>query len=183
MQDFEVGSVDHLTDAEILAHRDAAIAQMRWLRQYTLQLIDSVPQQQWYEQPAGTPTHVAWQVGHLAVSQYGLMLFRQRGRAAGDLEIMPGWLRKRFGRGSSPMPCDGDAPAPATLLEYLHRIHQQSLEESSQLSATTLREPVDLPYAAFPNKLGALLLCPIHESIHAGQIGLVRRLLGYPPLR
>ncbi len=184
MQNFEVGCVDDLTDAQILTHRDAAIAQMRWLRQYTMQLIDSVPQQRWYEQPEGAPTHLAWQVGHLAVSQYGLLLFRQRGRAPGDLELMPGWLRKRFGRGSTPMPPDSpDAPSPATLLHHLQRIHQQALSESARLDAATLREPVDLPYAAFPNKLGALLLCPIHESIHAGQIGLLRRQLGYPPLR
>jgi signal peptidase I len=44
-------------------------------------------------------------------------------------------------------------------------------------------EPVDEPYAAFATKLGALLFCPAHEMLHAGQIGLLRRLLDKPPLR
>ncbi len=37
-----------------------------------------------------------------------------------------------------------------------------------------------MPYAAYPNKFGALLFCPMHESIHIGQIGLIRRGLGLP---
>jgi hypothetical protein len=40
-----------------------------------------------------------------------------------------------------------------------------------------------MPYAGYPTKLGALLFCPLHEMIHAGQIGLLRRLMGKPPIR
>jgi uncharacterized damage-inducible protein DinB len=31
-------------------------------------------------------------------------------------------------------------------------------------------------------KRASLLWCAQHELVHAGQIGLLRRLLGYPPL-
>ena len=41
-----------------------------------------------------------------------------------------------------------------------------------------LDEPVDEPYALFPTKLGGLYFCAAHEMMHAGQIGLLRRLLG-----
>ena len=77
-----LGSAEHvtddLTDAGLLAGRDQVLAQMAWAREYTLRLIDSVPKELWYTRPSGAATHVAWQVGHLAVSQYGLMLFRHR---------------------------------------------------------------------------------------------------------
>ncbi len=102
-----------LTDAAVLAGRDQAIAQMRWMRQYSLQLIESVPTELWYVIPPGNATHLAWQVGHMAVAQYGLMLFRQRGRVESDLELMPGWLRKNFGRGSTP---SADVDDPKTQL-------------------------------------------------------------------
>jgi hypothetical protein len=148
-----------------------------------LQLIDSIPIELWYVRPENADTHLAWQVGHLAVSEYGLMLFRQRGRAPGDLELMPGWLRKQFGRGSQPAPSSQNMPTPSELLDRLHAIHQQSLQEARQLSCATLREPTDMPYAAYPIKLGAMLFCPIHEALHAGQIGFLRRLHGLPPLR
>lgn len=163
--------------------RDGVVAQMTWARQYTLQLISSVPQPLWYEKPAGVPSHLAWQVGHLAVSQYGLMLFRQRGRAPGDLELLPGWLRKRFGRGTQPGPLDAKSPTPEELLDRLQKIHEQALSEVAGLTSAQLAEATDMPYAAYPIKLGALLFCPIHEGLHAGQIGLLRRAHGLEPIR
>ena len=45
------------------------------------------------------------------------------------------------------------------------------------MTADVLLEPVEMPYAAYPIKLGAILFCPLHEHIHAGQIGVVRRAL------
>jgi hypothetical protein len=185
MQPFATSPIDPLTEASVLAARDHLIAQMRWTRQYTLQLIESVPHELWYVQPAGACSHLAWQVGHLAVAQYGLMLFRQRGRAEGDLELLPGWLRKSFGKGTSPMQA-ADRPAAATptgLLDLLAAIHEAALRETATYTYASLLEPTDMPYAAYPVKLGALLFCPIHEGIHAGQIGMLRRLHGLEPLR
>lgn len=182
MQDFET-SDRQLSEEELIQGRDQVITQVRWIRQYSLQLIDSVPQELWYQKLEGLATNIAWQVGHLAVSQYGLMLFRQRGRSPGDLEIMPGWLRKQFGRGSTPMDFSEKAPSPSELLDRLKAIHEQSLSEVEQLPAETLAEPTEMPFTAYPIKLGALLFCPLHESIHAGQIGVLRRALGLEPLR
>ena len=183
MQSFGDLDPQQLSDDQLLRGRDQVLEQMSWTRQYSLQLIESVPKELWYQPASGTASHIAWQVGHLAVSQYGLMLFRQRGRAAGDLELMPGWLRKQFWRGTSPSASAEGMPTPDELLTKLARIHQQSLEEVAQLSATTLREPTDMPYTAYPIKLGALMFAPLHESLHAGQIGLLRRLHGLDPIR
>ncbi len=183
MEAFSSLSAEQLTDEDLARGRDQVVAQMSWMRQYSMQLIESIPGELWYLQPAGAQTHVAWQVGHLAVSQYGLMLFRQRGRSPGDLELMPGWLRKQFGRGSTPAASAEGMPTVAELLEKLVQIHQQALDEVSNLPAESLREPIDMPYAAYPNKLGALLFAPLHEALHAGQIGVLRRLHGLAPLR
>ena len=94
--------------AQVLGMRDGAIGQMEFARTYTLGLISEVPEELWQSPPAGIPSHFAWQIGHLAVAQYGLMLFRQRGRAEGDVELMPGWFRKRYSRGTSAL----DDPSP-----------------------------------------------------------------------
>ncbi|MEO8269689.1 MAG: DinB family protein [Aureliella sp.] len=183
METFPTISPDQLSDSDLLRGRDQVLHQMRWARHYTRQLLDSIPLDLWYHQPSGATTHVAWQVGHLAVSQYGLMLFRQRGRAAGDLEVMPGWLRKQFGRGTVPASTAQGQPSPEELLARLAAIEAQVLAELPSCTAESLREPIDMPYAAYPIKLGALLFCPLHEALHAGQIGLLRRLLGLDPLR
>lgn len=183
MESFKTASVDSLTLEDVASGRDLVLEQIAWTRQYTLQLINSVPRELWYEQPAGAETHLAWQVGHLAVSQYGLMLFRQRGRSPGDLELMPGWLRKKFGRGSTPAKSAEGMPTADELLSRLEQIHSQSMVEARNLPAETLLEPIDMPFAAYPIKLGALLFMPVHESLHAGQIGLLRRLHSLAPIR
>ena len=161
----------------------AAIGQIRFARDYTLELLEATPKDRWFEIPAGLPTHVAWQVGHLTVSQYGLLLFRIRGRQPEDLELIPGRFRKAYGKQSSPNPDPSSQPSPDELLDRLQRVFQLGLAEIESVSAEVLLEPVDMPYAAYPNKLGAILFCPLHEHIHAGQIGILRRALGLEPIR
>ena len=46
-----------------------------------------------------------------------------------------------------------------------------------------LSEAPPAPYAIEPTKLGSIFFCSAHEMLHSGQIGLIRRLLGRPPLR
>ena len=167
----------------IAAMRDGVVGQMRFAREYTLNLLSSVPDSLWNVIPNGGTSHIAWQVGHLAVSQYGLMLFRQRGRAEGDLDLMPGWLRKKFGRGTVPPKEASEIPSKDELLTSLNRIHQASMTLVPTLGTELLSEATEMPYAVYPIKLGALLFCPLHESIHAGQIGMLRRLHGLDSVR
>lgn len=172
-----------LSDDLVLSMRDSALQQLIWVRQYMMQLVESVPLELWHTIPAGMHSHVAWQVGHIAVAEYGLLLFRQRGRTPEDLELMPGWLRKQYGKGSDPAAIVESVREPAELLTRLSEIHDESLKTVSALTAATLREEIDMPYAVYPAKLGAVMFAPIHESIHAGQIGFIRRGLGLDPLR
>ena len=161
----------------------AAIGQIRFARTYTLELLEATPREHWYTIPSGLPTNIAWQVGHLAVSQYGLLMFRIRGREPEDLDLIPGRFRKAYGRGSTPNEDPSVQPSPSELLQRLDRVYQQGLGEIESLSSQVLLEPVEMPYAAFPIKLGAILFCPLHEQIHCGQIGLLRRALGLEPVR
>ena len=57
------------------------------------------------------------------------------------------------------------------------------MSELREIDPSVLLEPVDMPYAAYPTKLGAILFCPLHEQIHAGQIGVLRRAMGLEPVR
>lgn len=160
-----------------------AVAQIQCARNYTLELLNATPVESWFQIPEGYPSHVAWQVGHLAVSQYGLLMFQIRGRQTQDLEIIPGRFRKAYSRGSRPNPDSEGQMTPDELLERLHTIHERSLAEIRATSPETLLEPVGMPYVGWPVKLGAVLFCPLHEQIHAGQIGLLRRGLGLDPVR
>ena len=73
-------------------------------------------------------------------------------------------------------------PSPR-VRETLDRVHAQVRQELPGCPEERLDETVDQPYAAFSTKLGALLFCAHHEMLHAGQIGLLRRLIGHSPVR
>src|SRR5690606_10947032 len=85
------------TPAEAGVMRQAALGQICFARQYTIELLAATPPERWFEIPPGSVTNIAWQVGHLAVSQYGLLLFRIRGRRPEDLDLIPGRFRKAYG--------------------------------------------------------------------------------------
>ncbi|MBB3207583.1 hypothetical protein FHS27_003408 [Rhodopirellula rubra] len=161
----------------------AAIGQIQFARQYTLELLAATPQDRWFEIPNGSVTHIAWQVGHLAVSQYGLMMFRIRGRRPEDLDLIPGRFRKTYGRGGKPPLSSDGQPTPEELLAKLELVHRTAMDEIASLDPNSLLDEVDMPYAVYPCKLGAILFCPMHESIHAGQIGVTRRHLGLESVR
>lgn len=160
-----------------------AIGQIRFAREYVLGLLDETPHELWFDIPEGLPSNIAWQVGHLTVSQYGLLMFRLRGRAPEDLELIPSRFRKAYSRGSKPSSDASKQSSPEALLERMSEIYERSLIELAKVSPETLMEPVEMPYAAFPIKLGAILFCPLHEHIHAGQIGVLRRALSLQPVR
>ena len=160
-----------------------AIGQIDFARRYTLELLDATPRDRWFEIPDGLPTNIAWQVGHLTVSQYGLLMFRIRGREPDDLDLIPGRFRKAYGRSTTPKADPDSQPTPDELIERLTRVYDLAMAELPNVTGETLLEPIEMPFAAYPIKLGAILFCPLHEHIHCGQIGLLRRALGLEPIR
>jgi uncharacterized damage-inducible protein DinB len=162
---------------------ELAIKQIEFARWATLSLLEDIEPAEWFVTPAGCPTNVAWQVGHLAMAQYGLCLFRQRGRQEIDLELMTSSFRKLYSRGTTPSIDTQHQPSAEEIRATFDRVHSQCLKELPSLTSEQLAETVEMPFAAYPNKLGCLLFCSHHEMLHAGQIGLLRRLLGKKPIR
>jgi hypothetical protein len=117
------------------------------------------------------------------MAEYGLMLFRQRGRAEVDLELMPGVFRKRFAKGSQPLADPTHYPKPSEIIAQLEKIHNQVRREVVDFGPQQLDEPLDPPTAAYATKFGAMLMASQHEMLHCGQIGMLRRLMGKPALR
>src|SRR5262245_25879407 len=160
-----------------------AVQQIEFARSYTLSTIKEIEDELWFTMPPGCPTNVAWQVGHLAMAEYGLCLYRMRGRQEADLALMTSGFRKLFSRGTKPDADAGKYPPPAEIRATLDLVHAQVLKEAPGITEEQLLEPVDMPYAVHANKLGCLLFCSHHEMLHAGQLGLLRRLLGKEAIR
>ena len=157
-----------------------AIDQIVFARNYTLGLLDQTKTEDWFRLPTGGVSHVGWQVGHIAFSEYRLALWRIRGPLPQDDNLFSADFKRLFGADSVPQ---ANSPYPADELRaVLNRVHEQVLRELPALDDTQLDQPVPYPHRFVKTKLQGLLWGAHHEMLHAGQIGLLRRHLGYPPM-
>lgn len=160
------------------------LEQISTARRYTQDMLSHIDLELWFRQPTEGVTHVAWQVGHLAVAQYGLALKRVRGEQPADAQLIPAEFRQAFGKGSIPQSDPANKRSVDEIRSVFDNVHAQVLAELPALPASVFEEPSDTPpHPMFKSKLGAVIWSAQHEFIHIGQIALLRRLLGEKWLR
>ncbi len=159
-----------------------AIEQIVFARNYTIRLVNQTPATEWFRLPPGGISHVAWQVGHLAMAQYRLALERIRGAQPQDTELISEDFLRLFARESVPDADPAKYPSQADIRAVFDRVHERALGELRGLDESELDQPVLKPHSLAKTKLESLLWCAHHEMLHAGQIGLLRRQLGYSPI-
>jgi hypothetical protein len=157
------------------------LEQIQAARAYSVRLLDDVRDDEWFQMPGGV-THVAWQVGHLSFAEYRMCLIRIRGEGTDDAAVLPPEYIKLFGPNTVALPDASAYPAPAELLARLEIVHRAAMQCCAGLSEADLDATCEKPHPLFSSKIGSLLWCARHEMMHAGQIGLLRRLLGKRPL-
>lgn len=157
-----------------------SVDRIRFAREYTLGLLNDFHDDEWFTMPGGV-THAAWQAGHIAFAQYRMCLVRIRGEQPEDEQLISAVFLKQFGINSAPNPDPMTYPLPEEIRAVLARVHEASLTVISRLGDAELDEPVPVAHKLFNTKLGSLMWCPMHEMTHAGQLGLLRRLLGKRP--
>ena len=160
-----------------------ATKQIEFARTYTLGLLEDVDDDEWFRMPANCPTHIGWQVGHLAMAQYALTMIRVRGKEPEDEQIISKKFFRCFQKGTVPESDASVYPTPADIRQTLTSVHDHALQELTQYSDADLEQKLPEPHAVFDTKLGSVFFCSAHELIHCGQIGLCRRLLEKSPIR
>ena len=165
------------------ARLQLAIEQIRFARGYTKQLLADVQEDEWFAIPKGGVSHFAWQMGHLAMAQYALTMLRIRGKEPADAEFISKDFMRAFMKGTTPQPDAAAYPAVTEIQRTFEVVYERALGELSECSEATLSESLPAPFAVEGTKLGSVLFCSHHEMLHAGQIGLIRRLLGRVPIR
>ena len=147
---------------------------------HTLDRVDTVPLEDWFTIPAGGVSHVAWQVGHLAATQYRLCLERLRPRTAADEDLIPDGMLKQFGRTSQPDAVTGFTAEQ--IRSAFDAVHARVLEEVAAYPDADLDAAPLLPHPFFSTRIAGLRYAPLHEMIHCGQIAMIRRMLGQNPI-
>ena len=130
--------------------------------------------------PAPGANHIAWQLGHLIVSESGLI----KG-ALPDAKYPE--LPKGFAEQHTKETAAVDPPkgfyTKAQYLELFTATRQATIALAKQLSPADLDKPTTGNMARFAPTVGhLLLLLPNHDLMHGGQFSVVRRKLGKPVL-
>ena len=152
-------------------------------RGYTIPLLDTIPEADWFAMPAGCPSHVAWQVGHLAFAEARLVVERVGGRAEVGGGVLPDEFIRLFARNSTPDASPTGHPSPAEIRRVLHRVHEAALQILRDTRDDDLETLVPgTPHRFCRTRADYARWASHHEFLHAGQIGLIRRLLGKGPV-
>ncbi len=128
--------------------------------------------------PVPQANHIAWQLGHLIVSEIGI--------AQGYLPNMnypelPSGFTEQHKQEAHVK--DSGFATKAEYLNLFNKVRQATIDAVGKLSDADLDKPTTGRMAAMVPNVGALLLLNAnHVMMHAGQFSVVRRKLGKPVL-
>lgn len=157
---------------------------LKQARTYANDMLSHVDESLWFRQPAEGINHVAWQVGHMTIAQYGLCLKFVRGVQEEDSNLFDVLeFAELFGKGSTPSPSEHDYPTPVEIRTAFNAVNTQVEREVAALDKSVLSEPAGIEHPMFNTKGGSIRFSARHEMLHVGQIGLLRRFLGCTYIR
>lgn len=158
-------------------------AELDGTRCWTLKLIADLKGDDWTFQPAPGLGHALWLCGHLASAQHLLVHVRCLGGGVLDESFT-----KHFPTGGAVKSAkEYNYPSVQTVLATMDEVHEKTLAAVRGMSDAVLAEAAfggdGKPHPHYKDKAGAVAHCNRHEAFHAGQIALIRRLLGRTFLR
>ena len=167
-----------------MRQQDLLVEQLEVTRDWTRRLIADLRGDDWSFQPAPGLAHPLFLCGHFAVSQDVLVHVRCLGKP-----LLPDTFKDRFPIGKSiPSAQEHVLPAVQEILAVMEDTHRRTCDAVRAMPDELLAQPA---YAAdgktahphYRDKRGAVSHCGRHEAFHAGQIAMIRRLLGKSFLR
>ena len=167
----------------MLPELEQPLQQIKDAREYTRSLLADLGPDDWFRMPHEGVTHIAWQAGHIAMAQFRLCLERLRNLQPGDWDLISKDFIRAFAKGTTPSADSAAYPEPAEIRATMDRVFEAVVREVPEYDGTDLNSLLSNPHPIFKTKLEALSFCSKHEMLHAGQIGLLRRLIGKPPPR
>jgi hypothetical protein len=134
--------------------------------------------EQWTHQLCPSANHPLWCAGHMAVSDNFFLSLIDKSQVRG----IDGF-KERFDVGSRPTSNSSDYPPPAEVLAQMRERRQALLDALERLSEEDLSKPTPPGAPDFlPDYASVFELAIWHEGLHSGQISVVRKALGMPPL-
>ena len=119
---------------------------------------------------------VDWLVGHLVLTE-------QRFHAVFEAKspALPDGFDKRFARDET-APRQGDYGDTSALMKLFDEQRNITIDRVCQFTNEQLIVPLLQPHPRFSTLGEAAVFCALHTTVHAGQITMIRRSLGKPPV-
>lgn len=171
------------TDMSCRTRLESTVNGLRRSRVFTQKFLAGLTPEEWFWTPPAYTTHIAWQIAHVAVAQYSLCFRRARGRTMEDESLISDAFIAAYTLGSQPQAGEANNVSLAEIRRVFDAVLEQALKELPTFTDVEMDVPLDQPHPIFKTKLDAIEYAPQHELIHGGQIAMLRRLMGKPPLR
>jgi hypothetical protein len=132
---------------------------------------------EYLHRPTEKANCTAWLVGHLALSDRTLL----ERLGARDLPELPEGFTKRFSRdaGCAEAKEFGDV---STLVPLFEKHRDMLIATLKRAPADLLDKPLEKPHAMFKTIGEMVIFMSAHTAMHVGQITIIRRSLGRPPI-
>lgn len=161
--------------AAVQTRIDGLVAARAWTLMF---MGKDLTREQMLFQPYPGASHILWLAGHNATTMDALVNAMIGGRP-----VLPPAAGEMFGMGSRPHSDGSKYPSAEELVGMLNSTRDRAVEVLTAMPEARLAEELD-PGTGLGRMFGSigrlLLLLPLHETYHAGQITSLRRAQGLP---
>jgi hypothetical protein len=132
--------------------------------------------EEYLHRPSPKANCTAWLIGHLTLSDRNLLK-----RLGAPLPELPEGFEHRFSRDEG-CPQAGEFGDVSGLMPLFDEHHNRLVAAVRAAPSELLDKPLDKPHPMFSTVGEVAAFMALHGAMHAGQITIIRRSLGKPPL-
>lgn len=140
--------------------------------------LDDLKPAEFLHQPCPGANCAAWIVGHLARTAHRQLQFLK----ATDIPPLPAGFDEKFAATKAAAPAAKDFGDARDLVQLFDSLHERLIAEALRLPDTALAGPPPFASPLFSNLGEAMNFMGMHIAMHLGQVSIIRRSLGYPPV-
>jgi hypothetical protein len=148
-------------------------------RTFSMRLLEDFnTPEEWARQLHEGGNHAIWFIGHMGTTDNFMIsvLSPERSESAGE-------LGDKFGMGSQPSSKVTDYPPVDELLAYMAGRREVFMEILGEMDDAALAEKTPEGSPGFMTDYASVFETAIwHEALHCGQLSMIRRALGNPPI-
>lgn len=158
--------------------REAIVYSLKASRILLHRYVDDLKPEEFEHQPAAGMNCISWILGHLILTDRRMFLW------LGGTEVSPlkEGFEDLFKTTRTKAAQQTGYGNPQELIRLFDEHRERLIEMVRSADVAKFSEPPSFQTPMFANKAEASLFMGLHTAMHMGQVSMIRRSLGYPPL-